>query len=158
MLLQRFVQLCWCALALCLWMFADILRHNLATTNATASLSASEEIVGCGTLSYSFEPTGENIELMGNGKKIFKNYCASCHNKNIKDDMTGPALGGVVERWKDYPKEDLYNWIRNSQQLVSENHPRALSLVKEWEDIVMSPFPNLSDEEIEGVLLYIEAF
>ncbi len=95
------------------------------------------------------------IELYKEGKTIFKNYCASCHNKNMKDDMTGPALAGVEERWEKYPKEDLYNWIRNSQKLVSEKHPRAISLVKEWNNISMTSFPNLSDEEIEGVLLFI---
>lgn len=41
------------------------------------------------------------------GQAIFQNYCASCHNKNMKDDLTGPALGGVQERWAAYPREDL---------------------------------------------------
>ena len=31
------------------------------------------------------------------GKTLFKDNCASCHNKNMKDDMTGPALGGAKE-------------------------------------------------------------
>ncbi|MBI5914780.1 MAG: cytochrome c, partial [Bacteroidetes bacterium] len=33
------------------------------------------------------------------GKVLFKNNCASCHNKNMKDKLTGPALGGLQERW-----------------------------------------------------------
>ncbi len=28
------------------------------------------------------------------GKNLFKNNCAACHNKSMKDDMTGPALSG----------------------------------------------------------------
>lgn len=156
MLLQRLVQLCWCALVLCLWMFADILRHNLSIDNSIASRGG-----GCGVVSAApILPVlpEEDIELYKEGKSIFKNYCASCHNKNMQDDMTGPALRGVEERWKDFPKEDLYNWIRNSQQLVSEGHPRAVSLVYEWNNVVMTSFPNMSDEEIETVLLYIETF
>jgi len=151
MLIQRLVQLCWCALALCLWIFADILRQNLSTSTAVAS----SELAVCGVLDYSPNLDEAEIKLYQEGKTIFKNYCASCHNKNMKDDMTGPALAGVEERWNDYPKEDLYRWIRNSQQLVSENHPRALTLVKDWNNTVMNPFPNLTDEEIEGVLLFI---
>ncbi len=159
MLLHRLVQLCWCALVLCLWIFADILRHNLLNSNASTDIVIENSYeYQCGTIGYNFPLTEENVELLKVGKTTFKNYCASCHNKNMKDDMTGPALGGVEERWADYPREDLYSWIRNSQQLVSEKHPRAISLVKEWDNIVMSPFPNLTDEEIEGVLLYIEAF
>lgn len=154
MLLHRLVQLCWCALILCLWIFADILRHNLSTANVAIT-----ELAFCGVVDTTpnIIPEGK-IETYAIGKTTFKNYCASCHNKNMKDDMTGPALGGVEERWADYPREDLYSWIRNSQQLASEKHPRAISLVKEWDNIVMNPFPNLTDEEIEGILLYVEAF
>jgi mono/diheme cytochrome c family protein len=138
---------------LCLWIFADILRHNLSTTNVAIT-----ELAVCGVVDTAPNIPEGKIETYAIGKTIFKNYCASCHNKNMKDDMTGPALGGVEKRWADYPREDLYGWIRNSQQLVSEEHPRAISLVKEWDNIVMSPFPNLTDEEIEGVLLYVETF
>ena len=28
------------------------------------------------------------------GKELFIANCASCHNKNMKDKLTGPALGG----------------------------------------------------------------
>ncbi len=59
----------------------------------------------------------------GAGKELFRNNCAACHNKDMKSDMTGPALGGVQERWADYPIEDLYSWIRNSQALVESGHP-----------------------------------
>lgn len=71
--------------------------------------------------------------------------------------MTGPALGGVEERWADYPREDLYSWIRNSQKMAFDKHPRAVSLVNEWSPTIMTSFPNLSEEEIEEVLLYIDA-
>ena len=49
------------------------------------------------------------------GKTLFKAKCAQCHNKNMRDKLTGPALGGVEERWAEYDREDLYKWIRNSQ-------------------------------------------
>ena len=38
------------------------------------------------------------------GKSLFKANCAQCHAKNMKSNLTGPALGGVEERWADYPR------------------------------------------------------
>ncbi len=89
------------------------------------------------------------------GQSIFKNQCAQCHNKNMKDNLTGPALGGVEERWADYPEGDLYAWIRNSQGMISQGHPRAVQLWQEWKPTVMSNFTALTDVEIESILLYI---
>ena len=90
------------------------------------------------------------------GKPIFKNNCASCHNKNMTTDLTGPALKGVINRWADYPKEDLYAWIRNSDLLTEAKHPRALALKKEWDYANMTSFNHLSDVDIDNLLEYIE--
>ncbi len=90
------------------------------------------------------------------GKTLFKNNCASCHNKNMKDKLTGPALGGAVERWASYPKEDLHKWVRNSQALISAGHPKATELWNQWKPTVMTAFPNLKDDEIESIFLYVE--
>lgn len=91
------------------------------------------------------------------GKHLFKQNCASCHNKNMRDDLTGPALGGVTTRWAVYPMEDLYNWIRNSQQMIKAGHPRAKELWSEWNPVIMNNFPELEDGEIEAILSYVEA-
>jgi cytochrome c2 len=93
---------------------------------------------------------------MANGEQLFKNYCASCHNKNMKDDLTGPALGGVEERWADYPAEDLYQWIRNSQAMIADGHPRATELWNDWKPTVMTSYPALTDDEIKNILAYID--
>ena len=95
------------------------------------------------------EPTIEE------GKSLFGANCASCHNKNMRDNLTGPALAGLEERWADYPREDLYKWIRNSQALVSEGHPRAVELWNEWKPTLMNNFPGLTDDQIESLILYI---
>lgn len=91
------------------------------------------------------------------GKTLFRNYCATCHNRNMKDKLTGPALGGTEERWADYPREDLYRWIRQSQSMISEGHPRAVELWDEWKPTVMNNFLNLSDQEIDNILAYVNA-
>lgn len=90
------------------------------------------------------------------GKTLFKNNCAACHNKDMKSKLTGPALGGVSERWADYPQEDLYSWIRNSQSMIAAGHPKATELWNEWKPTVMNSFPTLSDEDIANILSYIE--
>ena len=93
---------------------------------------------------------------MDAGKKLFKNNCAQCHAKNMKSVATGPALGGAQERWADYPQEDLYAWIRNSQALVAQGHPRGVAIYNEYNKSVMQPFPNLTDEDISSLLAYID--
>ena len=87
------------------------------------------------------------------GKKLFKNYCATCHAKNMVADMTGPALAGAQERWGD--DEALYAWIRNSAALVQTGHPRANEIYNEWNKSLMTAFPSLTDDEIGSILLYI---
>ncbi len=88
------------------------------------------------------------------GKTVFKNYCASCHNKNMVSDMTGPALAGVEDRWDT--EENLYAWIRNSQAMIFETgHPRAIELWNEYKPSAMTAFPQLTDDDIASTLLYI---
>lgn len=90
------------------------------------------------------------------GKTIFQNNCANCHVKDMRTNLTGPALGGVTERWAAYPRRDLYKWVRNSQAMIQQKHPRALVLWKEWYPTVMNAFNDLKDEDIEAILTYVE--
>ena len=82
-------------------------------------------------------------------------YCATCHHRNMVEDLTGPALRGVTERWSDYPREDLYRFIRESQAMIIDGHPKALELWEAWKPRVMNNH-SLTDEEIEALLAYIE--
>ena len=74
----------------------------------------------------------------------------------MRDKLTGPALGGTEANWDVYPREDLYKWVRNSTAMISAGHPRATELWNEWKPTVMTAFTNLSDTEIESILLYID--
>ncbi len=88
------------------------------------------------------------------GKELFTANCASCHNKNMKDKLTGPALGGAQERWGD--DKALYSWIRNSQALIATGHPRAVELWNTWKPTLMNNFTGLKDDDIASLLLYID--
>ncbi len=90
------------------------------------------------------------------GETLFRNYCASCHNKNMVQDMTGPALAGAEERWSDYPIEDLYAWIRNSTALIEQGHPKAVEVFNANNKVLMTAFPTLTDDDIASMLLYID--
>jgi cytochrome c2 len=90
------------------------------------------------------------------GKTLFRNYCGTCHSRDMVSDLTGPALGGTEERWADFPEEDLYRWIRNSQSLIQEGHPRAEELWSQWQPTVMNNFLQLTDQEIKNILGYID--
>ncbi len=93
------------------------------------------------------------------GEAIFKDNCASCHVKDMKTKMTGPALGGVEERWSKFPKKELYDWIRNSSGVLADasykSNPYAKSLYAEYKNTNMTAFPNLTDEDLVNLLLYI---
>jgi mono/diheme cytochrome c family protein len=88
------------------------------------------------------------------GKILFTNNCASCHAKNMKTALTGPALGGVESQWDS--KANLYSWIRNSQGMIKQGHPRAVELWNKYKPTVMTAFPNLKDDEIASILLYVQ--
>lgn len=88
------------------------------------------------------------------GKTLFTANCASCHAKDMKSALTGPALGGSEAMWDT--KENLYAWIRNSQGMIQSGHPRAVELWNKYKPTVMSGFPTLKDDDIASILLYID--
>ncbi|MBC7885131.1 MAG: c-type cytochrome [Saprospiraceae bacterium] len=87
------------------------------------------------------------------GKVLFKNYCASCHSKDMRTAATGPALGGSQSRWAD--DAALYAWIRNSQGSIKAGQPRAVELWNQFKPTVMTTFDKLTDDEIGSVLAYV---
>lgn len=108
---------------------------------------------GMPTVSSS-KTTKETLSPISNlGKKWFLEYCAACHNINMVDDMTGPALYGVEERWEK--RSDLIQFIQNPQELVNNNHPRAVAVSTKWPS-EMTAFPQLDSVEIVQILTFIE--
>lgn len=99
---------------------------------------------------------GERTPELDQGMQLFKNNCGSCHAKNMKAKMTGPALAGVEERWEG-DNERLYAWIRNSQAFLATGDEYANNLYQEYGGSVMTAFPNLTDAEIANILGYINA-
>jgi mono/diheme cytochrome c family protein len=83
------------------------------------------------------------------GKELFKANCASCHA--LDKFSTGPGLAGAEMRWPS--KKLLYMWINNWENAVATGDPYA-NKIKDFSTVSMSKF-NLSDEEIDSILAYI---
>jgi cytochrome c2 len=110
-------------------------------------------LVSCTTQEPAPEPktmATENLASNENGKKLFYSKCASCHMVN--KDMSGPALKGVEDRWPD--KKKLYAFIRNSEEVIrKDKYARELWL--QWNQTLMLPHPDLTDDDIDSLLAYI---
>lgn len=87
------------------------------------------------------------------GEALFKANCASCHKPD--KDFTGPALKG----WKDrVPGGDwIYNWVHNSASL-RETDAYAKSIASKWNNVVMTSFTTLKNEEIDAILKYVDDY
>ena len=72
------------------------------------------------------------------GRKLFKQLCASCHKLDKK--LIGPALGGVEERREN---EWLIAWIKNNAELRATGDRDAIAIFEEYNGSVMSAFPQL---------------
>jgi mono/diheme cytochrome c family protein len=92
-----------------------------------------------------------------NGKTLFMEKCASCHNPNLKDRSTGPALACLDEN--DYygrSRKWSAQMIRNSATLISAGDTLANCSFDFYNKSNMTAFPNLSDQEIDAILNYLQ--
>lgn len=85
------------------------------------------------------------------GAKLFTNNCFSCHN--VKGDKIGPGLAGVS---KTLSKEYLYKWVKNAPAVIASGDPHAVEISKKYAG-EMTPFPSLTNEEIDAILAYVDA-
>lgn len=87
------------------------------------------------------------------GETLFKQNCARCHSANLMNDLTGPALFGVLER---IPEGDwIYRWIKNSGAVIATGDAYAVEIYDKWDKIQMDP--NLiEDDQINNILAWID--
>jgi len=91
-----------------------------------------------------------NISQAQDGKQLFQQNCQSCH-KIVGVSPTAPALAGVLERgpWAD--KAKLYAWVKNP---ATFKDPYTDALKAQY-GYVMTGFPQLSNEEIDAIMNYV---
>ncbi len=86
------------------------------------------------------------------GKKIFQTNCAACHKLNRK--LIGPALGNMADK-RDIAW--LKSWIKDNNALRASGDQDAIDIFNEYNGMPMTPFPQLSDEDIDAIIAYTTA-
>jgi len=88
------------------------------------------------------------------GKQIFNQNCAACHSLDRK--MTGPALRNVEARLEEegLDREWIYAWVKNSPALIKSGDAYANKIYNEYKKAAMTPFPTLSNTDIDNILAY----
>lgn len=73
--------------------------------------------------------------------------------------MTGPALANVESVLADQgiDKEWIHNWIKNSPAMIKSGDAYAVKIYNEYNQAAMTPFPTLSDTDIDDILAYTAA-
>ncbi len=94
----------------------------------------------------------DSVEL---GEKMFKANCASCHKPDKR--LIGPPLQGVAAKYEndfDY----ITKFVHNSQEVIASGDARAVTIFEEYGKQVMTPFPDLTQEDVEHILAYADSF
>lgn len=86
------------------------------------------------------------------GKELFTSKCTSCHTIG-KGKLIGPDLYGISERREE---AWLIKWIRNNQELIKSGDADAIAVYEEYNKTAMTAFPELSDDDIRSILVYVE--
>jgi len=83
------------------------------------------------------------------GKKIFKTNCAACHKLDGK--LIGPPLLKIGDK---YEAAWLKLWIKDNTALIASGDKLAKT-ASEYSPIAMTPFPQLTDENLDDLLKYL---
>lgn len=88
-----------------------------------------------------------------NGKALFQQNCASCHN--VHKQVTGPALKDAMTRWNN-DTATLYSFVRNSSSVIASGHSYANNLFNQFGKQLMPAFPSLTTHDINDIFEYMD--
>ncbi len=89
------------------------------------------------------------------GQELFKANCTACHA--LDKQVIGPALADIETRVKEEGGVDrdwLHKWIKDNESLRKSGDKYANEIFEKYNKTVMTPFPNLSDADIDNILAY----
>lgn len=85
------------------------------------------------------------------GEKLFNANCTACHA--INDKVVGPALKDVDKR---HTEAWIIKWVKNSQAMVKAGDAEALKIYNEYNQSVMTAFPQFTDAQVKSILEYVK--
>ncbi len=87
------------------------------------------------------------------GKMLFHDNCATCHNKNMKEKLIGPALYD----WRNYLKDEnsMLLFLHSSKKYL-KNDKQLQKKLREFEGTYCTAFPNLTLENVKAIISYID--
>ncbi|MFN3404539.1 MAG: c-type cytochrome [Cytophagaceae bacterium] len=92
-----------------------------------------------------------NEELAAEGKTLFKNKCAACHQMDTR--TLGPALRGVTERrshnWLESMLQDPEGWVKKDAE--------AKKLFEEYNKIPMIIAGGTTADERKAIINYLRS-
>ncbi len=86
------------------------------------------------------------------GKTLFQQRCAACHK--LEQKLIGPPLAGISQRRE---KNWFAQFVTNSQALIQSGDKQAVEVYEAYNKQVMPPHPDLSQEDIEALWVYLNA-
>ena len=92
-----------------------------------------------------------------NGRKVFKQNCAVCHHISTMK-LTGPGLGGVLERLPKPSEEYFIKYLTSNDSLLKKDS-YAKTLRNEYRDISVShDFSHLTNSEKNDLIVYLRTW
>jgi cytochrome c oxidase cbb3-type subunit 3 len=90
------------------------------------------------------------------GGQLFKAKCNTCHI--VDKNSTGPILKGAKQKWTDAGEaEMLYEWVKNSQNLIATGKSKVAMEVQNFSASAMTP-QAVTNEEIDAILNYVDTY
>jgi mono/diheme cytochrome c family protein/predicted HAD superfamily Cof-like phosphohydrolase len=120
---------------------AFVLTFSLTSIAQTAAPAAEAPAAAAPAASGGGDPV--------KGKELFNSNCAACHK--LDGASTGPALRGVAQK---HEMAWIYKWVHNSSALIKSGDAAAVKLFADNAQKVMTPFPQLSEGDIDNIIAY----
>jgi len=92
-----------------------------------------------------------NNEQIIKGKNLFATHCHACHA--VHKELMGPQLSSIT---KKRPEIWLLKFIRNSQKVIVSGDKYANFLYKQYHNVTMPSFEQLSRQDVQAILAFIE--
>ena len=85
------------------------------------------------------------------GKIVFEQNCITCHQGVV---TTALVLKGALSRW-DNDAARLKAFIKNAPKTIEAGDPRAIKVSHDYSMATMTPFPGLTDDDLNSLVAYI---